>query len=207
MSYIVLYCIVSCIAQLSLIFFSYSANWSADTHRCKSEFRLLSVERASILNINLILSVSLIRLQTNGTYVVPKYYDQKLNMLTFSRHFIFNFIASKLYTISLLSSLNSRQGWGYDTSEEFDLRTDLGLRFASNSQSTDDRTSVITTTSTPPVSPHFPILLGYTYPSGFRFRSYKSKDNSGADLEASVTVSKHLLKRHYREDTTYNNML
>ena len=180
-----LYCFV-CIVQLSLINFSQSANWSADANCCKSEYGLLSVERASILNINLIfLTVSLFRLQTDGTYVVPKHYDQKLNMLTFfSRHFVFNFIASKLYTISLLSSLNSRQGWGYDTSEdndvEFDLHTDFGLRFASNSQSTDDRTSVFT--STPPVSPHFPIILGYTYPSEFRSRSHKLKDNYEATV-------------------------
>jgi hypothetical protein len=78
----------------------------------------------------------------------------KLKYANFStgRHLVFNFITSKLYTISLLSSLNSRQGWGYDTCENNDVEFDLsaGLRFASISQSTDDRTSVITT---PPVSP------------------------------------------------------
>jgi len=72
-------------------------------------------------------------------------------------YLLLNFITSKLYTSSLLSSLNSRQGCGYDTSknndEEFDLSTDLGLRFVSNFQSVDETSSV----------------------------------NSGADLEASVT--------------------
>ena len=77
-----------------------------------------------------------------------------------SRYLIFNLITSKLYTTSLLSKLNSRQGWGYDTSEnkdgEFDVITDMigsGLRFASDSQSTFDGTSVVITTS--PVSSLF----------------------------------------------------
>ena len=81
--------------------------------------------------------VSLIRLQPDGTYV-PKYYcpTQYANLL---------FQVSSLeldYTTSLLSSLNSCQGWGFDTSENNDgesvLSTDLGLgmRFASNFQST-----------------------------------------------------------------------
>jgi hypothetical protein len=45
-------------------------------------------------------------------------------------------ITSKVYTCSLLSSLNSRQGRGYDTSqnaEEIQLGTDIDLRFATDS--------------------------------------------------------------------------
>ena len=56
----------------------------------------------------------------------------------FPRYLLLHFITSKLYTTSLLSSLNSRQGWGYDTSEngEFDLGPNRSLRFFTNSQST-----------------------------------------------------------------------
>ena len=156
MSYIVLYCIVSCIAQLSLIFLVtvQTGLLTLIAASLNFVFYLLSVRRFWIsisFFINCLLN-SIIdwRHVCRSKTLWPK--TQHTNF--FSRHFVFNFIASKLYTISLLSSLNSRQGWGYDTSEEFDLRTDLGLRFASNSQSTDDRTSVITTT--PPVSPHSP---------------------------------------------------
>ena len=116
----------------------------------------------------------------------------KRNMLIvyISRHLVFNIITSKLYTSSLLSSLNSRLGWGYDTSEnndgEFDLGTYLGLRFASNSQSTaasdrtsasvvittppvsSDRTSASVVITTPPVSPIlFSIMTGYIYHQDF----------------------------------------
>ena len=100
----------------------------------------------------------------------------KRNMLIvyISRHLVFNVITSKLYTSSLLSSLNSRLGWGYDTSEnndgEFDLGTYIGLRFASNSQSTaaSDRTSASVVITTPPVSPIlFSIMTGYIYHQDF----------------------------------------
>jgi len=77
-----------------------------------------------------------------------------LNMLLYlinvasGTYLISVFVTSKIYSSSFLSSLNSRQGWGYDVSEntgnlEFDLGTDLGLRFANNS--TADRTSVVVT--------------------------------------------------------------
>jgi hypothetical protein len=80
-----------------------------------------------------------------------------------SRYLTLNLITSKLYTTSLLSSLNSRQGWGYDSSEnnddeEFDSITDDlggGLRFArttSQSELTVDGTSVVVITTTSPVS-------------------------------------------------------
>ena len=87
----------------------------------------------------------------------------KRNMLTCippPRYLLLNFITSKLYTSSLLSSLNSRQGWGYDTSENNDEDTELGLRFVSNS-------SVVITT--PPVSSSilFPIMMGYAYHQDF----------------------------------------
>ena len=82
-----------------------------------------------------------------------------------------NLITSKLYTTSLLSSLNSRQGWGYDTSEDNDgesnSMTDLGLRFACNSPSTLDGTSEVI--NTPLVSPLFLffIITAYTYYQDF----------------------------------------
>ena len=74
-------------AQLSLIFFiSRSANWSADAHLCGSGYAFLSDKRASILNRILYqfhLSVSLIRLQPSGTYVVSKNTTMtRRNMLT-----------------------------------------------------------------------------------------------------------------------------
>ena len=72
--FLLLYCKLT----KSSIIFSHSANWSADAHLCGSGYALLSDERASILNLILCqrhLSVSLIRLQPDGTYVIPKYYD------------------------------------------------------------------------------------------------------------------------------------
>jgi len=93
-------------------------------------------------------------------------------------YLLLNFITAKLYTSSLLSSLNSRQGWGYDTSEnndeEFDLSNDLDLRFVSNSQSVDRTSSVVVDIGPPENEP------------GLQNR-HEVKDNSGADLEASVT--------------------
>ena len=98
-------------------------------------------------------------------------------MLTWiiSRHLILNLITSKLYTTSLLSSLNSRQGWGYDTSEnndgEFESINEFGsgLRFARTSQSTCDGTSVIVTS--PSVSPlFFYYYYQKTYRQDFVFR-------------------------------------
>ena len=81
--------------------------------------------------------------------------DLACNFILFFRYLLLNIITSKLYTFSLLGSLNSRRGWGYDTSEnndgEFDLSTELGLRFAGSSQAMVEQTSVIITT--PPVSP------------------------------------------------------
>jgi len=67
-------------------------------------------------------------------------------------YLLLNIVTSKIYTSSLLSSLNSRQGWGYDTSESSrEVSTNLGsLRFASDSESMIDRTSVVTTITTPP---------------------------------------------------------
>jgi len=53
-------------------------------------------------------------------------------------YLLLNIVTSKIYTSSLLSSLNSRQGWGYDTSEssESNLGTFLGgLRFSGASDS------------------------------------------------------------------------
>lgn len=96
----------------------------------------------------------------------------KRNMLTCippPRYLLLNFITSKLYTSSLLSSLNSRRGWGYDASEtnlnDEEFLNDLGLRFVSNSQSV-DRTSFVITA---PVSSSilFPIMMGYTYHQDF----------------------------------------
>jgi len=90
------------------------------------------------------------------TLIVTSLYMVFYLTSTDGTHLVFNFISSKLYTISLLSSLNSRQGWGYDTSEdddgEFELSTDLrvDLRFASNSQSTDDDRTSVVIINTPP---------------------------------------------------------
>jgi len=67
-------------------------------------------------------------------------------------YLLLNIVRSKIYTSSLLSSLNSRQGWGYDTSESSgEVSTNLGsLRFASDSESMTDRTSAVITITTPP---------------------------------------------------------
>ena len=169
-----MYHIASCIAQLSLIFFSHSANWSADTHRWNSEYCLLSDKRTSVLKYDFIyqshLSVSFNYDRPTARMSFQKYYDQTqyanfCKKKKISRHLVLNFIISKLYTTSLLSSLNSRRGGGYDTSENndagFGLSTDLGLRFASNSQLADDRRTSVAI-NTPPVSPliHFPITMG-----------------------------------------------
>ena len=126
-----------------------------------------------------------------------KYCDQtQYANFFFPRHFVFNFVASKLYTISLLSSLNSRQGWGYDTSEnddvEFDLCTDVGLRFASNSQSTDDRTSVVITT--PPVSPHFPSYWDTLTHEDFVPGATNSRNNVALTWTPPVTHQQVLTK-------------
>jgi len=55
-------------------------------------------------------------------------------------YLLMDFITSKIYTCSLLSSLNSRQGRGYDTSEyaeQIELgASELDLRFVRGSQST-----------------------------------------------------------------------
>jgi hypothetical protein len=69
------------------------------------------------------------------------------------RQLILNIILSKLYSTSLLTSLNSRRGRVYDTSENTEDDSDLSnnfnlnLRFASNSM--DDRTP--TTVAIPPL--------------------------------------------------------
>ena len=126
----------------------------------------------------------------------------KRNMLTcnfilFSRHLVLNVITSKLYTTSLLSSLNSRQGWGYDTSENNDGEFDLSsLRFASLSQSTVEGTSVVITTPTVShLSFFFSLHRDEIYlPSGVLFQENELglqnwdevNGNSGTDLEANV---------------------
>lgn len=128
------------------------------------------------------------------------------------RYLLFNVITSKLYTSSLLSSLNSRQGWGYDTSEtndgDFDLSTDsdLSLRFASISRTMVDRTSVVIITTPPPVSPLFLFsswrdtltirILFQENELGLQNR-HEVKDNSDTDLEASVTHGQQALKNNW----------
>ncbi|KZP33407.1 hypothetical protein FIBSPDRAFT_1035990 [Athelia psychrophila] len=47
-------------------------------------------------------------------------------------HFIFNFPLSKLYTITLMSSLNSRRGWKFGISEESSSGNAVGTRGTSN---------------------------------------------------------------------------
>jgi len=91
-------------------------------------------------------------------------------------YLLLNIITSKLYTTSLLSSLNSRQGWGHDTSEnnDEDLTTDLGLRFASNAQSADRTSSEAINTALPENELDLQNRL-------------EVKDILGAHLEASVT--------------------
>ena len=126
--------------------------------------------------------------------------DMLTCILFYFRYLLLHFTTSKLYTTSLLSSLNSRQGWGYDTSEnndeEFDLGADLGLRFVSNSQSTaaSDRTSVVI--ATPLVSPLFcfPIMMRYILTIRISFQEnelnknwHEMKEISGADLETTLT--------------------
>jgi hypothetical protein len=69
-----------------------------------------------------------------------KYCDSKQLLILPPRYLLLNIVTSKIYTSSLLSSLNSRQGLGYDTSErsleESNLGTFLGsLRFAGASDS------------------------------------------------------------------------
>ena len=129
------------------------------------------------------------------------------------RHLLLNTITSKLYTSSLLSSLNSRQGYGYDTSKdndgEFDSRFDLDLRFAITSQSTIDGTSesVVIDITTPPVSPLFFFFPSWRDTLTIRILFQESelglqnwreeKDNSGDDLEASVTHGQQAVKYNW----------
>jgi hypothetical protein len=93
-------------------------------------------------------------------------------------YLLLNIITPKLYTTSLLSSLNSRQGWGYDTSENsddgLDLTTELGLRFASDLQSVDRTSSEIINTALPENELDLQNRL-------------EAKDISGAHLDAAVT--------------------
>jgi len=88
-------------------------------------------------------------------------------------HLVFNFILSKLYTSSFLSSLNSRQGHGYDTSDNNDVDLGTDLNFFNNAQLTVDQTSVVITT--PPESLQ-------------NWHELEVKGNSSTDLEASVWV-------------------
>jgi hypothetical protein len=141
-----------------MLFFSHGANWSANAHLCGSGYGLLSDESVSILNL-VILCQSHLYVSFTARWHVCRFkilMTQPRYMLTcnyfFPRHLVFNLILSKLYTSSFLSSLNSRQGGGYDTSDNndvVDLSTDL--RFMNNTQLTFDQTSVVVTT--PPVSP------------------------------------------------------
>ncbi|KAI3619341.1 hypothetical protein WG66_012808 [Moniliophthora roreri] len=67
----------------------------------------------------------------NVRYSVPDRTDSPLDANETCRHLIFNCVLPKLYTNSLLSSLNSRGGWRYNDSENTSTKhsqNDIGLR-------------------------------------------------------------------------------
>ncbi|KAF8801661.1 hypothetical protein BYT27DRAFT_7114473, partial [Phlegmacium glaucopus] len=62
-------------------------------------------------------------------------------------HLLLNLITPKLYTSSLLSSLNSRKGWGYDASDNTEDQFGLGtLQFSSNLRVDKTTSGLVTTT-------------------------------------------------------------
>lgn len=65
-------------------------------------------------------------IQPKGTYVSTSVITSRCVLTALCSHLIFNFPLAKLYTNSLMSSLNSRKGWNFSVKNQSGIDTETG---------------------------------------------------------------------------------